>query len=357
MRKTIIASVLVLCTAACGPGSVGGDDNGGGDRDGGNGGGDGGGGGGDGGIIPGSDANCGQQEIPLERTEAPPDLLIVLDKSGSMNEPINPINPFSRSKWSVMVNALKTLTTATEATIRYGMSLFPTDDDCGVDSGTVVSIDINHASEIAAALSPFVTGPGGGTPAHLGLQEALATYQSQPPQVGGRYVLFATDGAPNCGGDDGEAPTGPETVAAVRALAAAGIKTYVLGFGTVSTEEARVLNEAAEAGGVPRATTEPYFFSADTEEELQTVLEQIAGGIVVPSCSFALNSPPPNPNDVTVLVDGMAVPRNASHTNGWDYAPDANTITLFGSYCDRLLNGQIMNVQFIYGCPGPVDPG
>ena len=74
----------------------------------------------------------------------------------------------------------------------------------------------------------------------------------------------------------------------------------------------------------------------------------------MPSCSYQLASAPPVPDDVTVTLNGMVVPRSPSHTDGWDYHPDAMTITFFGSYCAAITSGSIANVSFVYGCPGPV---
>jgi hypothetical protein len=58
------------------------------------------------------------------------------------------------------------------------------------------------------------------------------------------------------------------------------------------------------------------------------------------------NAPPPTPSPRCA--------RSTMHTNGWDYHPDAMTITFFGSYCDQIMNGAVGNVSFSYGCPGPV---
>jgi hypothetical protein len=48
------------------------------------------------------------------------------------------------------------------------------------------------------------------------------------------------------------------------------------------------------------------------------------------------------------------VPRSPSHGDGWDYSPNAMTITFFGSYCTSITMGAMTNVSFVYGCPGPV---
>ena len=303
----------------------------------------------------GEDPTCGEQEEEIELINLgdPPDLLIVLDRSSSMIlAPGFP--PVGMSKWRIMTDALTELTAARESNIRFGLAVFPTDGSCGVSASAAVSVDIDQASEISNWMSS--NGPNGDTPAQYGLQRALDIYSGMPVNPAGRYVLFATDGAPNCGGNppDVEISSDAEVVAAVEALAANDIKTYVLGFGGVFGLDPAVLNDAALAGGVPRMGGPPHFYQASNADELDAVLEEISGGIIVPSCSYELKDLPPDPNKVTVSVDGMAVPRSTSHTNGWDYHPDASTITFFGSYCTSIESGSVDSVSFEFGCPGPV---
>jgi hypothetical protein len=76
--------------------------------------------------------------------------------------------------------------------------------------------------------------------------------------------------------------------------------------------------------------------------------------VIVPSCVFHLASLPPDPDNVTVTINGTAVPRSTMHTDGWDYYPDAMTITFFGGTCQTIKSGATTNVSFVYGCPGPV---
>jgi hypothetical protein len=297
---------------------------------------------------------CGAQteEIELINQGDPPDLLIVLDRSGSMMMPPG-MNLTGPTKWQIMTDALEQLLDLRESNIRFGLTVFPTDEDCAVDPGARVEIALDNAQPINGYLDS--TGPGGNTPAHFALQEALAYYATIPVNPEGRYVLFATDGIPNCGGDppNVDIETNAETVAAVEDLAAADIHTFVLGFGGLFGLDPETLNDAAQAGLEPRPNGPPYFYHADDASELQSALDAIAGGIIFPSCSFDLASQPPVPDDVAVYFDGNAVPRTSSHTDGWDYHPDSSTITFFGSYCDMLQSGQVEEVDFIFGCPGP----
>ena len=300
---------------------------------------------------PTVDATCGAQseDIALVNLGDPPDMLIVLDRSGSMTGPIPTFPPNFTPKWNIMRDAVKAVVMATENNIRYGLAEFPTDDNCGVTSPVKVPIDLGQYPEVNTYFNN--RSANGNTPADAALRAALAHYQSIPVNPEGRYVLFATDGEPNC--TTPEADAGPRTVAAIQALRQAGIKTYVLGFGGGFTT-GTVLNDAALAGGVPRPGGPPHYYAANNAAELQAVLQQIAGGVIVPSCSYHLQSLPPVPDDVTVTLNGQPVPRSTLHTNGWDYHPDAQTITFFGSYCQQIMSGAIGNVAFAYGCPGPV---
>ncbi|MEZ4365755.1 MAG: vWA domain-containing protein [Kofleriaceae bacterium] len=304
-------------------------------------------------LPPFPDAgNCGQQteQIAVENLGEPPDLLIVLDRSGSMDSPIVSFPPTfppdMTPKWEVMSDALNALAEAREDNIRFGLMEFPTDDLCAVD-GTTLRVPI--ALDQAAAIRTYLDNraPDGGTPASLGLAAALAHYQSIPVNPDGRFVLFATDGEPGCVDDADEA-----TVDAVEALACRGIPTYVLGFGG-GFDFGSILNAAALAGGVPQAGGPPHYYDADSPATLTAVLDEIAGGIITPSCSYALATLPPDADLVIVSADGTPVPRSTQHTNGWDYHPDASTITFFGSYCDGITAGTINEIDFEYGCPGP----
>jgi len=295
---------------------------------------------------------CGAQTemIGVVNLGDPPDLLVVLDRSGSMQSPPSVFPPVFTPKWTIMKQGLGTVASSQDQSIKFGLLEFPSDDNCAADSTPEVPIQLGAASAIAGYFA--MRSPNGNTPAHVALGAALAHYNSIPVNSAGRYVLFATDGLPNCAGGDPDVASNTETVNAVTALFNAGIPTYVLGFGTFGLDTT-VLNDAAVAGGKakPGATK---FYEANNAADLDAALQQIAGGVIVPSCSYQLASAPPVPDDVTVTLNGATVPRSPGHTDGWDYYPDDGTITFFGSYCDQITSGSIADVSFVYGCPGPV---
>lgn len=344
MRTTILSAALATFVIACGPppagrGDDGGDD--GGDDDSGT---------VDADIDPGL-GECGAQQtnIGVVNLGPPPDMLVVLDRSGSMTAPVGlfPTFPFV-TRWATMKDSLNATVMDYQQNIKFGLLEFPSDNDCAADQTPEVNIGLGNASGFASYFSSH--SPNGNTPSHLALQGALVYYSSIPVNPDGRYVLFATDGEPNCMGED-TAAAAAATVDAIEALHTAGIKTIVLGFGSFGGGS--VLNDAAVAGGMPRPGAKKYY-EANDAATLGMALEQIAGGVIQPSCDFALQSVPPDPNNVTVTINGMPVPRSTAHTNGWDYYPDAMTITFFGQYCTDVMNGASSDVEFLYGCPGPV---
>lgn len=305
--------------------------------------------------TPVDTGTCGaqMQNIGVVNLGDPPDLLVVLDRSGSMSSPPSTFPPVFTTKWSTMRTSLTGVVNQKQQQIKFGLLEFPSDDNPGC--AAVATPKVNIGLGAGPNFTSYFNGrsPGGNTPAHVGLSSALQYYNSIPVNTAGRYVLFATDGLPNCLNADPNMASEAATVAAVTALFNAGIKTYVLGFGGGFGTTPQVLNDAAVAGGKPKAGS-TKFYEATNQAELDQALMAIAGGIIVPTCSFQLQSAPPDPNNVTVTINGTPVPRSPSHGNGWDYHPNAMTITFFGTYCQQIMMGAQSNVAFVYGCPGPV---
>jgi hypothetical protein len=288
----------------------------------------------------------------------PPDMLLVVDVSGSMCSPLFESFPAMTSKLAIMKTALRNLVEAKEARINFGMMLFPAGGECG--AGTVRNpIAPRNAAPIVATLNTLRDGifdcatmNTGATPTHISLDAALDYYATIPENPIGRYVLLATDGLPNCGAeqpDGSTAETVDETVAAIEALHAAGIQTYVLGFGSGFSGGGAALSRMATAGGTMR----PY--NASSAAELDTALDMIAAEILPASCTIELSGPMRDPRLFQVSFDGGGlIPRNEAHTSGWDYDPATNTITFYGAECTQLQSGSVANVDVDFGCPGPL---
>lgn len=309
---------------------------------------------------PAFDAGC-DVTTPVGTTIIgdPPDMLLTVDISGSMCTPlIDTFPPSMETKLGIMKVALDDLVGAYEARINFGLMLFPGDNACG--AGTVRNeIAPDNAGPIRSTLGGLTVdflgcafAHAGATPTHTTVDAARSYYATRPVNPIGRYALLATDGLPNCGPplpDGGTEETVDETVAAIEALRAAGITTYVLGFGADLTGGGDALMRMAVAGG----TATP--FSARSADELERALDMIAAEIIPPSCTVELDGPPRDPRLFQVSFDGgPLIARDEAHRSGWDYDPATNTITFYGPDCDRVQRGDVASIDVDFGCPGPL---
>jgi hypothetical protein len=308
----------------------------------------GGGGGGTGGTGPTADANCGLAKFQVERV--PPDVLIVLDRSASMMDIakglLGCILGQCNSKWTDMKNALTASVNATQATLNWGLKLFPTDDGCAVADGVAAPVAPMNAAAVNGAING--SRPGGRTPTRFAV-EGGGRYLMSLTTANPRFMVLATDGVPNCGGTADNDADDEAAIAAVANVAAAGIPVFVIGVGTAGDGDA-TLSAMARAGGRPRMA-EPAYYPVTTAADITAALSTIGGQIV--SCTLPIKDPP-DPTNIAVDADGMRVPRSA--TNGWEYGADMKTIQLSGTWCSNYQNGTIKNVQTIFGCPGVIIP-
>lgn len=293
------------------------------------------------------DAAVCEQSVPIvvERKQDRPDLLLIVDKSGSMIGPLDFFNPFM-SKWDVMRGTLSKVVGEREDTINFGLMLFPDGSVCG---GASLKVDVgpNNGDEIKGALNGSF--PDGDTPTDQAMRDALAYYDSIPVNPFGRYALLATDGLPNCiDPADPEAVTPGPAIDAIGELAAAGIQTFVLGFGGGIDVDHATLQDMATAGGTGSA------YQADSAVDLAAELNTISGLVSIPSCTYALTSTPPDPKKVGITFDGVPVPMSPSHVTGWDYNAADNTINFYGDSCVTLQSGSVEEVHVDYGCGGPI---
>ncbi len=301
---------------------------------------------------------CGVQKYDLKKQ--PAELLLVLDRSGSMKDPfvtgttpgVRPMpGAMQTDKWAAAVNALNTVISKTQASVLWGLKLFPLGGICGVPNGVNVPVAINNHTMVMAAIngSPAVL-EGTGTPTQAAVRNATAfmkTLTSPNP----KYLVLATDGLPNCaggtlrgGGDDSGA------VQSVAEAAAAGFPTFVVGIG-IDRMGVATLNAMADKGGRPRSDPNTRYYPVTSQDEFTASLEQITGQVA--SCSFPLNPPPPDASNVAVDIDGVRLQRDTTGANGWNYVGAGNSSLLIqGPVCDKLKSGVAKNVQILFGCPG-----
>jgi hypothetical protein len=250
--------------------------------------------------------------------------------------------------------------------------------------------------------------PGGGTPTATALDLALGYFGTSAVKAltGKKYVLLATDGGPNCNPDiscdahsctaniDYSLPfttnqcsaanTGPSfcidsdrTVANAAALAAAGVKTIVVGIpGTEAY--ASILDQVAIAGEAPNTTGANKYYAVTSSGGvmgLENTLRDITTQLIT-TCELRLESVPPDPTKINVKIDGQFIPflnstapapsaadagdsgasdagSAGSTGDGWtlDQTTSPPTVVLQGAPCDTMRQNGAQNVQIVFGCP------
>jgi hypothetical protein len=308
------------------------------------------------GGAPASDAElindapaCGLQTFKLDKV--PPEILLVLDRSSSMNRlPVGAMVGSMTTLWSDALGAVDEVVKSTQTGVQWGLKMFPVPTGCMVADGTEVAIAPNNYDMVlgkakTTGTNNLTTGTSG-TPTDTAMNKAVA-YLTGLASKNPKYIVLATDGQPTCaaGVSAGLDLAGPAAINSIKAAVTAGFKTYVVGIaieGSVVT-----LNEMADAGGVPRNDPANKFYPVANRADLTAALNTITGQ--VSNCIFPLTMPPPDKDSVKVTVDTDRVP--ASAMDGWSYtSPDNKAIQLNGSWCDRVKT-KAAAVAIVFGCP------
>lgn len=248
-------------------------------------------------CVPGS--NCGADQFDATLVE--PNVLFVLDRSGSMNECVSGDDTSTR-KWPYAVSAIDRIVQDHAGKIRFGLTTYPEfceedmeacSSSCSSSCTNSYSCTINGSSygNCSAGIVDIVVGddqgtgdlrqlfadtlaanfPGGNTPTGKALRAVAADrFGHGLPSVSdtvvrGNYIVLVTDGDANCDGTQVTGCTYDDVrdnssdrvsrckvnlaLQALRDLSPA-IETFVVGFNFTSVN--RALNCHAVYGGRPR---------------------------------------------------------------------------------------------------------
>lgn len=274
---------------------------------------------------------CGAK--PFKITALKPNVMIVLDRSGSMGKSVPGAG---KSRWQVAQEALNQLFASYSNTIGFGLVMFSACNGAGCSPGKISNPIGSYTTDIqkTVAATPLCNSGKnetviGGT--LNGLIGEVSLQVADRPNV----IVLVTDGADNCGGGGAKA-------AAQLLAQAVSVKTYVVGFsGDVNASE---LTSIAKAAG-----TAPYF-QAENGTQLQSALSQIATGVA--TCTFKLDQVPPS-GSLWVFFDKdpTGVPKDPN--NGFAYDAQTNTLTFHGAACGLIQQGKVKDIDVIYACDKP----
>jgi hypothetical protein len=300
----------------------------------------------------GTTTSCGSGNVPI--MPLPPDILIVQDKSLSMNQDAAGDNCTAAgcSKWSQVSTAIDAVVMATQTTVNWGLVFFGTNSTCGTTSTPVVPVETNAYTAINTA---FTTNqPASYTPTASAMNAAV-TYMNTLTDMNPKYILLATDGLPNCGAGGGNmtADDSPNAEAAVTTAKTAGYLTFVVGIGNTMGDA--TLNAMAVNGGVPQVGSADgnSFYSVQDTADLEAALNKIVG--IIASCTISLTGAPAGLTNIAISAtdaSGKAVVIPNDPTNGWTFNPDMTAVILNGTSCSNLQGGAYSNFVFNYACEG-----
>jgi len=334
-------------------------------------------------------------------TPAPPDILLLVNRSTSMLEPVDGHTPTAdelgtcseanygpasgltfTTWWDEAAGAVAAAAVANQDRVNQGLVLFPGPGLVGTGivnneelcQGSVTdphqSVELNTGT--AAAIEAELTNPANAPICTMGMSnlgQALdfAGNVLGLSDPGPDAVVIVTNEGPNCNlalprcGEESctmDVAYCDGTLATIACLddssvvqqittmnAEDGIRTYVVGI-PESADYAAVYDEMAVAGGTARDGT-PRYWAPETAAEITAAVEEIIGS--EESCVLELSSVPSTTTDVNVLVDGTPLARDGADGFAFDSARRA--VELLGQACLDYLAGSITEIQFLAGCP------
>ncbi|MFZ5891156.1 MAG: vWA domain-containing protein [Myxococcota bacterium] len=334
---------------------------------------------------------CGSSSV--EATIKTVNMMLVIDKSGSMKSGLDGTETGMPSKWSGMQTALATALAKVQDDINFGMVLYPSaaaaaapPNDyaaaCQVETGAAaVNVPITSGAAAVTAISAALknTMPAGGTPTAQALKAAYDYFVTGDGALkpGDKYVLLATDGGPNCNSantcdnqpdkctcviDSGNAATccnnkgflcldDSAVLMQIQALADKGIPTFVVG--VPGTEAyATYLDAFAVAGGKPNEVGPTKYYKVEASGGVQGLVDVFSTITtqLVRNCDIDLTSQPDDPDKVNVAIDCNIIKR-ADDTWTLDVSSMPNKLLLKGATCEKIQTSGAKRVDVIYGCP------
>lgn len=295
---------------------------------------------------------CGQTQFEI--SALPPNMMILLDRSGSMDGDAD-----GDTRWNVAKNAIAAVTSTYDDKARFGLATYSACLAGGCSAGTVVvPLAASNADAVQAFLDTTLderSDDGQETDDEGNIRylcdsgdPETSTGKSLAALVGEASLLDATrtnavvlltDGeeSEECA-DDCDGPCGAEALLDQ----SPSVKTYVIGLGV----NADTIDEIAEAGDTGQA------IEATNQAELSDAFDQVAAAVA--SCDYELDDMPPDPDELYVFFDDDPQGIAKGAADGFTFDAASLRLRFHGSACEAVKSGEVTDIDVVYGCPLPV---
>lgn len=286
-------------------------------------------------CMPGGD--CANEFRPKA---VAPNVMILLDRSGSMGESIGD----EGKKWHIAKDALRQITTAFEGKIRFGLAPFSACNGEQCSAGTIevpVSDNIAPIQDFLNDADDDYLCSSQNYETSIGVSIDAIGNSSAWKEPGREHaLLLITDGKDVCASEG----NGPDAAAEVLALSPS-VRTFSVGFTQdPDNVDAQELAAIATNGG-----TEQHYLATSTAE-LEQALDSI-GGTAALSCTHTLeDNVPGEDTKIYVYFDASVEAIPEDPVDGWTYDPATTTVTLHGASCDKVKSGEVDEVVVSYDC-------
>lgn len=301
-----------------------------------------------------ADASNVCADVRVEATRVTPNVILIVDQSGSMTAGFGGSN-----RWDALRDSLLDqpdgLVASLQSTVRFGLALYSAEAE-GNSSDPVpgmcpliewVPPSIDNYDPIDAVYGP--ADPIDETPTGASIDAVLDRLTMTPdPSTDPTIFILATDGEPDTCAQPNPQEGQPEAIAAAERAYDAGIRTYVIsvGEGTISASH---LQDMANAGlGRESGDPDAEYWEAGDDAGLRTALRDIVGGEL--SCVVTLDGAIQDLEEAcvgTVRLNGTVIP--CDDPDGWR-AVDETHIELRGEACDTLQSGPGVTLEATFPC-------
>ncbi len=318
-----------------------------------------------------------------------PNVVFILDRSGSMSEPLAPGESLSR--WGALRGLVTAAASQLEGEVNFGIVHFPAADAspnqvdraCNSNLNPSVPVEAGNAGAILEAIPELgeVAGegvfvPAGAAPMASAVRIAREHLVEDLDRQLTKAQVIISDSAANCGESAVTITEKLETLdtdlqAEILAAAAEGIPTYVVGLAIVdeltpddsldpdgagdgqpdATNLFELFNELAILGDTARPGPVRFYESGD---QAALLAELAALPDATLDCTLPLEPAPDYPELIEVEVDGKVYERRQAAEcvgDGYRFSADSlDEITLCGSACARFQTSGELRIS--YRCPG-----